>query len=602
MLDLVELAAPSASASASTDDVVARACAHARANNSVALCEQCEWHPLPELAIGGALPTLAPSWRPTLPWFMCITQPEDETALTYFDMVRAAVVSARLHAPSLAPYVIYLHRPNQPFRHDAFSCWLAAAGVRVVRHRLTFYDEMPPARRKRRGDIGTAHLNIGAYGRLDVPGLVSGPLAAELRQRGLDASRVLYTDTDVIFTADFTLAAEMRKAGSPLRSFAAGTEVFSPSMNSGVMLLNVSAFVAERRAAPLDRCAALRCAALRCAALLLPRASSPPAGPRCCATPSHAPSASWRPTSRGSQSASRSFRTRAPLLSTLCRTSQCRYRYFDPRPRKKRAAPTAATGWDSLARHLTRTSSSCSCYSCCCGCCWCCEHASRLAGRRPVQRAGLRAPGEAAARRRGGGATRVALARVRHAHNLTCAPPPPWHGGATRAELCAALRRIGAFRVPSSRREFRYRYKPSDVRCWLAAMESGAWPARGWREAPRCRRGSCRWKPIMGSGCRYFGPPRNSNSVRRCSLHLRCAALSSTRTMLFCARRRPHQHVALLPAHLRAPAGGARAAAARRRRRRRAEPLGRRDVLVAHTARRHFGLRRSYSNVTSVVQ
>jgi hypothetical protein len=179
--------------------------------------------------------------------------------LTYFDMVRAAVVSARLHAPSLAPYVIYLHRPNQPFRHDAFSCWLAAAGVRVVRHRLTFYDEMPPARRKRRGDIGTAHLNIGAYGRLDVPGLVSGPLAAELRQRGLDASRVLYTDTDVIFTADFTLAAEMRKAGSPLRSFAAGTEVFSPSMNSGVMLLNVSAFVAERRAAPLDRCAALRC-------------------------------------------------------------------------------------------------------------------------------------------------------------------------------------------------------------------------------------------------------------------------------------------------------------------------------------------------------
>lgn len=48
-------------------------------------------------------------------------------------------------------------------------------------------------------------------------------------------------------------------------------------------------------------------------------------------------------------------------------------------------------------------------------------------------------------------------------------------------------------------------YKPSDVDCWLNAIESGAWPVRSWRALPNCKRGRCKWKPIVGSGCRYFG-------------------------------------------------------------------------------------------------
>ena len=48
-------------------------------------------------------------------------------------------------------------------------------------------------------------------------------------------------------------------------------------------------------------------------------------------------------------------------------------------------------------------------------------------------------------------------------------------------------------------------YKPSDVDCWLNAIESGAWPERSWRALPNCKRGRCKWKPIVGSGCRYFG-------------------------------------------------------------------------------------------------
>ena len=49
-------------------------------------------------------------------------------------------------------------------------------------------------------------------------------------------------------------------------------------------------------------------------------------------------------------------------------------------------------------------------------------------------------------------------------------------------------------------------YKPKDVVCWLDAIHSGAWPIRAWHTiGPRCRQGRCRWKPIRGSGCRYFG-------------------------------------------------------------------------------------------------
>ena len=50
-------------------------------------------------------------------------------------------------------------------------------------------------------------------------------------------------------------------------------------------------------------------------------------------------------------------------------------------------------------------------------------------------------------------------------------------------------------------------YKPADVRCWLTAMENGSWPERAWRR-PACQgthRGSCTYKPIRGSGCRYYG-------------------------------------------------------------------------------------------------
>lgn len=44
--------------------------------------------------------------KPKLAWFMCLTPAVDAQALKHLDYVKAAVISARFNAPSLAPYVV----------------------------------------------------------------------------------------------------------------------------------------------------------------------------------------------------------------------------------------------------------------------------------------------------------------------------------------------------------------------------------------------------------------------------------------------------------------------------------------------------------------
>ena len=51
---------------------------------------------------------------------------------------------------------------------------------------------------------------------------------------------MLYTDTDVLFSRDVDYA---HLATIPLPTFAAGTEVFSPALNTGVMLINATAWL-----------------------------------------------------------------------------------------------------------------------------------------------------------------------------------------------------------------------------------------------------------------------------------------------------------------------------------------------------------------------
>ena len=107
----------------------------------------------------------------------------------------------------------------------------------LLPHRLSFYDQLPMKSRKKRTSKNP-NLNVGAFGRMDM-GIIVEAMRGELLSRGLDTQRVLYTDTDVLFANDLDHAALEAQA---LPTFAAGTEVFSPALNSGVMLINASAW------------------------------------------------------------------------------------------------------------------------------------------------------------------------------------------------------------------------------------------------------------------------------------------------------------------------------------------------------------------------
>jgi hypothetical protein len=121
-----------------------------------------------------------------------------------------------------------------------FRAWLRLAGVPLLPHRLSFYDQLPMKIRRKRTSKNP-NLNVGAFGRLDI-GIIVEAMHDELLVRGLDTQRVLYTDTDVLFADDLDYTTLQSQS---LPTFAAGTEVFSPALNTGVMLVNASAWAAH---------------------------------------------------------------------------------------------------------------------------------------------------------------------------------------------------------------------------------------------------------------------------------------------------------------------------------------------------------------------
>ena len=57
---------------------------------------------------------------------------------TYLDFVKATTLSAKLNAPSLVPYFLYVYLPDQEFgEEDDLTRWLKRMGTRVVPWRLS---------------------------------------------------------------------------------------------------------------------------------------------------------------------------------------------------------------------------------------------------------------------------------------------------------------------------------------------------------------------------------------------------------------------------------------------------------------------------------
>ena len=212
------------------------ACDMAAAQKSHAKCDKCTWWQPPELvrsseqlarADGSVEPTTK---RPSTAWFMCVNRPQETLRARhskFIQLVQVAVASAKLHAPSLAPFVLYMHSSEQSFDDsDELSRWLTGQGVRVVNSRLSFSEAIPRIRWRMKTLTGIC--------KMDIPRSAHA-MQAELAGRGLDPHRILWTDADVIFSGDWHYPRD-----APLPTFAAGTEVFSSSLNSGVIYGNVS--------------------------------------------------------------------------------------------------------------------------------------------------------------------------------------------------------------------------------------------------------------------------------------------------------------------------------------------------------------------------
>ena len=141
--------------------------------------------------------------RNKLLWFTAITAVEREDpgrSVNYLNGVKAMVLSARRNSPSLIPVVIYLGGK----RSDCFVDWLENHGAYVlVVDRLSFMQLLP--------DHATDHssasmANYGAFAILDLPRfwarIWSKDFAAALTAVGADREYALFTDADMLFTAD----------------------------------------------------------------------------------------------------------------------------------------------------------------------------------------------------------------------------------------------------------------------------------------------------------------------------------------------------------------------------------------------------------------
>ena len=169
---------------------------------------------------------------------MCLKKPSGGEG-GFLDMVRTAVLSARLHAPSLAPYVLYMLEKHDKFDHnDTLVRWLTARGARVVPRALSFWSSMEGSQRP------AIMLRRTGLCKMDIPHVASS-LAGELRGRGLRSDTILVTDADVLFSREVAVP-QFERSAHPL-GIAASIEVFHGgcNLNSGVLFVNVSAFLSH---------------------------------------------------------------------------------------------------------------------------------------------------------------------------------------------------------------------------------------------------------------------------------------------------------------------------------------------------------------------
>ena len=145
-------------------------------------------------------------------WFFALT--EDSTAFReYADMIMVAVHTARKFT-SLVSHCLYDGGDSD------FTQWLTQHDVRIIRHGSFLHDDLAELGRRKNNPHFAAALS-GAFSRVELPGLMASSDGA---------TRVLYTDCDVIFLGEVVPELE----ANPCEYFAVAPE----GQQTGVMLMN----------------------------------------------------------------------------------------------------------------------------------------------------------------------------------------------------------------------------------------------------------------------------------------------------------------------------------------------------------------------------
>ena len=153
-------------------------------------------------------------------WFCALTE-DSANFREYSEMVMVAVYTARKFT-SLRPHLIYDGNENE------FTAWLNRHGVKIIRHRSLFREELANLGEREKNPRIEAAIS-GAFLRVELP---------RLAPRSSSSDIVLYTDCDVMFRGEVE---------PPLRQIDCKYFAVAPHardshddiINSGVMLMNL---------------------------------------------------------------------------------------------------------------------------------------------------------------------------------------------------------------------------------------------------------------------------------------------------------------------------------------------------------------------------
>lgn len=168
---------------------------------------------------------------------MGLSEARDEATNTkYWQQLIMSVLSAKEHAPSLQPVLIWLSPANDRTK------WFEKMGGVVLYHKLSFFHMMQDAVAAGKRDSNWL-LYDGAYARLDAPHLSKG-IRPLFDPEVFELEYIFYTDVDVIFFKDVTTCS----LAKPRYVMYGPETVKGHPFNTGVMLMNVSAVLEEHDA------------------------------------------------------------------------------------------------------------------------------------------------------------------------------------------------------------------------------------------------------------------------------------------------------------------------------------------------------------------